>query len=173
MGTEFKEGRLGMSEFISISVTVLEKPKSGGRLNFIQLKRPSGAGWSVDYSGELGPYYYSLRELRHYSSTDSDGHEVMHFYDSPGGALSDDVMFYVAVVEINRSCKAGEYGAIKCYDKVSLVDSRIWIYHPYGEKKYSYENRTRGKGMIPTLKELINKATWSTELCPSTSVEIQ
>ena len=82
-------------------------------------------------------------------------------------------MFYVAVVEVNRSCKAGEYGSIKCYDKVRLVDSRTWIYHPYGEKKYSYEDKTRGKGMIPTLKELINKATWSTELCPSTSVEIQ
>lgn len=97
----------------------------------------------------------------------------MTLYDAPGGALTEDVMFYVAVVEVNRTCAAGQYGSIKCYDKVTMIDSRTWTYHPGDVKRYSYENKSRGKGMLPTLKDLINKSSWRTELCPNTRVEMQ
>ena len=84
-----------------------------------------------------------------------------------------DCPFYVAVVEVGRKCKTGRLGSIGCHDKVSLIDSRVWKYQPHGKERFLYENRTQGKGIIPTLTELVSKASWRTELCPNTTIEVQ
>ena len=66
---------------------------------------------------------------------------------------------------------------INCYDRVKVVASVSWSFDPYTSGGYQYSGKTDGfikrGAMIPTLQQLINKTTWSTELCSTTKVEVQ
>ena len=162
-------------DFLNVSVTVLEKPTSNGFLNFIQLKKPAGANWSLDWDHQLGPYYYSLLELGRHTSYNKKGQRVVTLKDAPGGAISNPTWFYVAIVEVHQKCKFDRTGRyiMKCYDKVHMVASRVWKYVPFEEQPFVFQNKASRMDMLPTLKEIINKTTWRSNLCPNTQVEIQ
>ena len=176
MGTEVRNGKLGESEFIKISITVWDPPQKNGKLNFIQLRRNTGGDWRVDCSDTLGPYYYSLREVKEYTEKSANNMDVISLYDSPSGFI-DPVYFYVAVVELHRLCKPkmtlGRMAGFSCYDQVKVIATRTWQYDPNASKSFLYENKDAGMGMLPTLRKLINMSSWRTELCSQTTVEIQ
>lgn len=176
MGLRTEQADAIERDFMNISITVLEKPSDGGFLNFIQLKKSSNNGWSVDAKGELGPYYYNLIELSRNTKYNEKGQKVITLKDAPGGSIGDPTWFYVAVVEIHESCE--KYPTVnlfrRCYDRVRVVASRMWKYEPYAEQPYIFKNKPSTiKGMLPTLKDLVNKFSWRTSLCSNTKVEIQ
>ena len=180
VGTEMKVSPRGFLNFIKIDATVLEPPKDGGKLNFIQLKKSSSRDWELDIQGTPGPYYYKLFDVKKYSRKDKNGNEIVTLYDAPGGFLNK-VDFFTAVVEVNRSCRGGKhrYGfqIINCYDKVQVISSVSWSFDPNAAGHYQYsgkaDNFIKRGSMIPTMQQLINLSTWSTELCPTTRVEVQ
>ncbi len=180
VGTELKDSPRGLLNFIKIDATVIEPPKKGGKLNFIQLKKSQNHEWELDIQGTLGPYYYKLFDVKKYSRKDKEGNEIVTLYDAPGGFLNK-VDFFSAVVEVNRSCRADKhrYGfpIINCYDKVQVISSVSWSFNPNVSGYYQYsgkaDNFIKRSSMIPTLQQLINQSTWVTELCPTTQVEVQ
>ena len=180
VGTEVKDTPRGYLNFIKIDAIVIEPPKNGGRLNFVQLKKSPYKDWELDIQGTPGPYYYKLFDVKNYTRKNADGNDIVTLYDAPGGFL-DKVDFFTAVVEVNRSCRAGKhrYGfpIIKCYDKVKVISSVSWSFDPKASGFYQYsgkpDNFIKRSLMIPTMQQLINLSTWNTELCPTTKVEVQ
>ena len=180
VGTEEKDSPRGFLNFIKIDAIVIEPPKEPGKLNFVQLKKSANSDWELDIQGTPGPYYYKLFDVWKNTRKNEDGRDVVTLYDAPGG-FSDKVDFYTAVVEVNRTCRAGKhqigFPIINCYDRVKVVASVSWSFDPYTSGGYQYSGKTDGfikrGAMIPTLQQLINKTTWSTELCSTTKVEVQ
>ncbi|MDO5319287.1 MAG: RHS repeat-associated core domain-containing protein, partial [bacterium] len=125
MGTELKDSGRGELEFLRVTVTTIEPPKSGWLLNFIQLKKPYGQGWSVDQQGGLGPYYYNLIELGQSTTLDNEGRKQVTFWDAPGGAMSGPTQFYLAIIEMHSRCtmNKNKTAITKCFDSVRLVAS--------------------------------------------------
>ena len=124
----------------------------------------------------MGPYYYRLWSLRDYTKKNDDGNDVITFYDSPGGFV-DKVDFFTAIVEVNRKCCSRKQGLkVDCYDRVTVIASVSWSYDPatldflHGDVQDGYLKR---KLMIPTMQKLINSASWATELCSSTKIEVR
>ena len=175
MGTELKDSGRGELEFLRVTVTTIEPPKSGWLLNFIQLKKPYGQGWSVDQQGGLGPYYYNLIELGQSTSLDNEGRKQVTFWDAPGGAMSGPTQFYLAIIEMHSRCtmNKNKTAITKCFDSVRLVASRSWSYSPFMADRYKYSNTDSGRAMLPTMQELINRSTWRTSMCPNTKVEVK
>ena len=179
VGAEEKDSPKGFLNFIKIEATVIEPPTAGGKLNFIQLKKPANGNWSLDIQGTLGPYYYTLLEAEKYTSKNINGQDVLTHYDAPGGFL-DKVNFYTAVVEVNRSCSTNKkrfgFQSISCYDRVSVLASVSWSFDPNILGNYQHSGKadviTKREAMIPTLQQLVNLSTWRTELCSSTRVEV-
>ncbi|MBQ6011337.1 MAG: RHS repeat-associated core domain-containing protein, partial [Kiritimatiellae bacterium] len=170
------DGSVGWQNFLKIEVKVLEPPENGGKLNFIQLKRRDGEDWNLDIQNTPGPYYLTMIDIANYTKRDKDGKQVISLYDAPGGALTEDVFFYTAVVEVNRKCKIKGKYSFQCYDKVKVVDSVSWSFVPSELKHFRYSGKSDSllmrRQMIPTLQQLINFTTWKTELCPSTRIEV-
>jgi len=179
VGTESKDSGRGWLNFIKIDVIVVEPPEGGGKLNFIQLKKSATSDWQLDIQGTPGPYYYKLSEVKNYTRKDKAGKEIIALYDAPGGQL-DNVDYFTAVVEVNRSCRAGKhsygFSTINCYDKVKVVASVSWTFNPNETRHYEYsgkqDNYMKRMSMIPSMRQLINLSTWKTELCPSTLAEV-
>ena len=180
IGTELRDSPRGFLNFIRIDATVVDPPKNGGKLNFIQLKKSSSHDWELDIQATPGPYYYKLFDVKKYSRKDRDGNDIVTLYDAPGGFL-DRVDFFTAVVEVNRRCRAGKhrYGfpVINCYDTVRVISSVSWSFDPnvlgYYRHSGKADNFIKRGSMIPTMQQLVNLSTWSTELCPTTRVEVQ
>ena len=180
VGTEEMDSPRGFLNYIKIETTVIEPPKGSGKLNFIQLKKSVKSDWELDIQGTQGPYYYRLFDVKNYARKNDNGNDIITLYDAPGGFI-DKVDFYTAVVEINRSCQSSKhrwgFPIIKCYDIVKVIASVSWSFDPNASGGYQYSGKSDGfikRGtMIPTLQQLINNATWRTELCPSTKVEVQ
>ena len=174
-----QDSKIGELKFIKIDVEVVEPPKNGGKLNFIQLKKSASSDWNLDTQGTPGPYYYKLSEVKNHSHKSKEGIEIITLFAAPGGFL-DKVDFFTAVVEINRSCQAGKnrYGfiTVNCYDKVKVVASVSWSVDPNESEYYQYtgkrDNFIKRGTMIPSMQRLINLSAWKTELCPSTRVEV-
>ena len=176
VGTVELESKQGMRDFIKIEARVIEPPKNGGKLNFIQLKRHRYEDWDLDIQGTPGPYYYRMIDMPKYTNKGKDGNQVITLYDAPGGAISEEVFFYTAVVEVNRKCELKQKYSFSCYDRVQVIASVSWSFIPGEQKPYRYSGKStplvKRQQMIPTLQQLINFATWKTELCPSTRIEV-
>ena len=148
-------------------------------LNFIQLKKSAYSNWELDIQGTPGPYYYKLSEINKYSRKNSEGDDVLSLYDAPGGFLSK-IDFFTAVVEVSRSCHGGRdsygFSVIDCYDQVRVVAAVSWSYDPGKSGHYRYSGKQDGvrkiDSMLPSMQQLINFSSWSTELCPWTKVEV-
>ena len=179
VGTESKDSGRGWLNFIKIDVMVVEPPEGDGKLNFIQLKKSATRDWQLDIQGTPGPYYYKLSDVKNYTQKDKTGKDIITLYDAPGGQL-DNVDYFTAVVEVNRSCRVGKhpygFSTINCYDKVKVVASVSWTFKPNETRHYKYsgkqDNYMKRMSMIPSMQQLINLSTWKTELCPSTRVEV-
>ena len=109
----------------------------------------------------------------------SKGQDVLSLFDAPGGFI-DEVNFFSAVVEINRSCnvikdKLG-ISRIKCYDRVKVIASVSWSFDPNFPGHYRYsggaDSLSKRMSMIPVIQRLVNQSTWRTLLCPDTKVEV-
>ena len=176
VGTVELDSNMGMRDFIKIEARVIEPPKNGGKLNFIQLKRHMDEDWGLDIQGTPGPYYYRMIDMPKYTNKGKDGKQVITLYDAPGGAISEEVFFYTAVVEVNRKCKLKQKYSFNSYDRVQLIASVSWSFIPGEQKPYRYSGKptalVKRQQMIPTLQQLINFSTWKTELCPSTRIEV-
>ncbi len=180
VGTESMDSKRGFLKFIKIDAIVIEPPKNGGELNFIQLKKSPTSDWELDIQGTPGPYYYGLFDVKKYTRKNQNGNKIISLYDAPGGFL-EKVDFFTAVVEVNRRCRGGvnryRFPVINCYDKVRVVASVSWSFDPNISGSYRYSGKSDGfirrGSMIPKMQQLINRSTWRTELCPTTTVEVQ
>ena len=77
VGTVELESKQGMRDFIKIEARVIEPPKNGGKLNFIQLKRHRYEDWDLDIQGTPGPYYYRMIDMPKYTNKGKDGNQVI------------------------------------------------------------------------------------------------
>ena len=176
VGTVALDSKMGIREFIKIDAKIIEPPKNRGELNFIQLKRHDYEDWSLDIKGTPGPYYYRMIDMPKYTRKGKDGKQIITLYDAPGGALSEEVFFYTAVVEANRKCELKQKYFFHCYDKVKVIASVSWSFIPRELNHYRHSGKpdslSKRKQMTPTLQQLINVTTWRTALCPSTRIEV-
>jgi len=145
-------------------------PQKGNNINFLQLKKPSGQGWSIDAVKDRSPYYYDSTELKERTARNEEGQDVIDFGDRPGGVLSGSVRFYLAVVEINRKCmkSADVYGTLRCYDKIKILADRFWTFNPSGSPEFSFDSRAGDSGaMKNVLQNLLDSKKWDIPLlCP-------
>ena len=170
---------LGERNFILISAQVMDAPKCGGILNFIQMKRNRRGDWELDIQGTPGPYYFRMVDMPRRTKIDPLKRRTIVLEDAPGGALSEYVDFYTAVVEVNRSCeidKSTVFNLIKCYDQVKVLASMSWRYDPALQDPYVYPEHPDGLfkrvEMIREMQKLINSKFWHTEFCSDTKVEV-
>ena len=173
------EDTVKMDDFLTVSVVVIEKPKKGNMLNFIQLKSDGISEWEVDKQGDVTsgrPYYYdNVLDTYKYKSVNPDGNQILSLYDRPGGQLSA-VYFFTAVVEIERTCRLETIFKLRsCYDKVKVVASTSWRYNPRSSVKYSFGNTAYGKEVNPSMVSVIRQLSlgrkWSNLVCSSVTVE--
>ncbi len=105
--------------FLMISATITEPPPLGNMINFIQLKTTDGVNWSLDACKDAEPYYIETYDLINRTSENENKQKIVTMGDAPCGAISDIVDFFVAVVEIQRSCKPSQI-------KFLVLQSFLW-----------------------------------------------
>jgi len=157
-------------DFLIVTATIVSPPKDGNIINFLQLKKPTGQGWSIDVVKDRGPYYYDSTELKERTKRNKDSQDVIEFGDRPGGALSGAVYFYLAIVEINRTCMKNEgvFGTLWCYDKIKILADRFWMFDPSGFPEFSFDSHAGDSGVMKSvLQSLLDSKKWSIPyLCP-------
>ena len=159
--------------FLMISATITEPPPLGNMINFIQLKTTDGVNWSLDACKDAEPYYIETYDLINRTSENENKQKIVTMGDAPCGAISDIVDFFVAVVEIQRSCKPSQIKFLQSrYDKVTVLDTRKWRYDTVNpDQPYIFDNQSAGKGeVLPILKQLIEKKKWNVRWSYSTTV---
>ena len=159
--------------FLEIGVTILEAPKKGNQLNFIQLKKPTGKQWTVDQNVGFGPYYYTYMEKSALSRAYNWKENEIKLYDAPGGAIDRKTDFYTAVVEIERHCRSVGKRKILCADTVTVLYAISWSFYPYSSDQYQFTKSKSPGGIRPILRQLINNNKWQTEFCSNTEVKVK
>ena len=148
--------------FLVTRITITEPPENGS-INVIQLKRPYGDQWSIDFDKQYGPYYIGTDEYKKYLTQNELGQSVLLVGDYPAGVHVNPIDFILFVVETHRRC--GEWGTpvqvFRCVDKITILDSRAWSFLPerdqfcYSNTRYNQEDLA-----IPVLSELLRDRTW-------------
>ena len=160
-------------DFLEVAVSVLEAPKNGNQLNFIQLKNPMGNQWSVDHKEGFGPYYYTYRDKSQLSRAYGWKENEIKLYDAPGGAIDEKCNFYTAVVEIERHCRRTGTRMILCADTVEVLYSFSWSFYPYRQQHYQIGGGVGANDMRAILRRLVNNGKWRTEFCSNTEVKVK
>ena len=137
-----------ISDFLIVTVTVVEPPPRNSSLNFIQIKNTGGGDWLLDSVDRTYPYYYDREELEKSTRQDQHGTPIIEFADGPDGAHSDvTTFFYLAVVEVKRECiRPRRYPVTQT---PVLVGNLISIGFPYWRISFGHSTCTEPQRLSP------------------------
>jgi hypothetical protein len=161
-----------ISDFLIVTVTVVEPPPRNSSLNFIQIKNTGGGDWLLDSVDRTYPYYYDREELEKSTRQDQHGTPIIEFADGPDGAHSDvTTFFYLAVVEVKRECIRPRRDPVTqtpvlvgnlIRHRVSVLADIVWSFNMYRTPKIIVGTQsTRSNSMVPTLQKTVENKTFT------------
>ncbi len=168
------DGRTERDEdFMIIRATVSDLP-SNARVNMVQLMRTHGGTWRIDSAKGYEPYYIESHQYKNYSKNNTNGDLVVEFGDRPAGAINGTVDFFVAIVEVSRTCSTRTLPTFQCFDTVKILATRDWIFNPFSDNEYSFQNisSSRSTQMTPVLKQMLEEKSWTIRYLCGTKITV-